>query len=153
MLSCPKCRIPVGEMDTRSGVTDVVCPTCRFAYRFFLGKLVGRNSRQFTVQRQTTKQSGVYKREYELRVELPSKELKVFQFSVPGQDDWILVRKSDWVSLIYTLNRSNQLEELLTIIDTTAGASYAINQPGANSRAIAVVLAVLTFFVSTYVFW
>lgn len=153
MLSCPKCKVPVGEMDLRSGLLDVICSKCHFAYRFFYGKLVGRNSRQVTVQRQTKKQAGSYRREYELRLEVPTGELLTFDFSTPGRDDWVLVRRSDHVLITYTVNKDGKLEDLVSIADTTTGSLYAISSPGANASGTAGALAFVAFLAGFLVVW
>lgn len=153
MLSCPKCSVPVGEMDLGVGILDVICAKCHFAYRFFYGKLAGRNSRQVTLQRQTTKQAGSYRREYELRLETPAGSLLTFDFSTPGKDDWVLVRRGDFVLLTYTVNAQGKLEDLVSVGDTTTGSLYAINKPGATAANSAAGVAALILVVGFFVLW
>jgi hypothetical protein len=143
----------VGEMDLQSGILDVICAKCHFAYRFFYGKLAGRNSRQVTVQRQTKKQTGSYRREYELRIEIASGNLLTFDFSTPGKNDWVLVRRGDYLLLTYTVDKGGKLEDLVSIGDTTTGSSYAISSPGANASGVAAVLAFIVFLGAFVVVW
>jgi hypothetical protein len=152
VFNCPVCHIPIGEV-TAPGVVDLLCPQCRYKYRILSGRLASKSSRQVTVQRQTTKQMGVYKRAYELRLNLPG-GLEVVSFEVNGRDDQVLVRRGDDISIVHSL-RDNRTEEMLAVLDHTTNQIFNIGTPGEKSRQNAALIsclgAVVAFFLSVAV--
>ena len=157
MLSCPTCRVPVGDSNPPRAVVDVVCSKCTYAYRFLFGTVEKRSSRQVTLQRQSTKHAGQYQREYEFRLRTPDGGLESVAFTVDGRDDWILARQRDEVSFVYTL-KSGSVEEMLTVLNLTTGESYVLASAGSKARrnaaifggVVAALVLVVAWFNSSF---
>lgn len=152
LLYCPQCQVPVAEFDLHARSVDATCAKCRFSYRFVGGNVDKRSTRQVTLQRQSTKRVGSYQREYEFRLKLGNGEFEVISLTVPGRDDWILVRRGDIVSVTYTMNGS-QIEDTVAITDHTTGDRYPLAAPGAKSRTAALAFAVFLGLLMAFVLW
>lgn len=152
LLSCPSCMIPIGDALSGHAVLDVVCGKCTFEYRFKSGVLENRLSRQVALQRQTTKQDGIYHREYEFRLRTAGGGLDTIVFTVPGRDDWILARNRDEVTFVYTL-KGGMPDELVTIINKTTCDTYPIAKPGSKAHGMAIGVGWVVFFGLLIVVW
>jgi hypothetical protein len=122
-INCPLCSIPIGRIGN-SGLFKGICTSCKFQYGAVYGKLSGRFSQQLTLRRETSKQSRVYQRQYELRIKTLAKKLEVFTFSTPGKGDWISVRRGDIVSVLFT--------RLLAKVYFLIGREYRILNSGVS---------------------
>lgn len=129
---------------------EAICSRCKYGFQVLYGTLPSRNSRQVTAQRKTKNHPGTYTRQYELRFQLPSSRVEVLQFSVPGREDWIHVRRGDAVSVVHSM-RGRRREELLAIHDHTTGTRYDVGKPGrkaaTNAGCLATVIALVVGFV------
>ncbi len=152
MLSCPSCRVPVGDSNPPRAVVDVVCSKCSYAYRFLFGVIEKRSTRQVTLQRESTKRAGRYQREYEFRLRTPDSGLDTVAFTVGGREDWILVRHRDEASFVYTL-KSGRIEELLTVLNLTTGENYEIASAGSSARKLSLIVSGVVFIVVLFVAW
>jgi hypothetical protein len=144
--------IPIGDVASGQAVLDVVCGKCKFEYRFKSGVLEKRLSRQVTLQRQTTKQDGIYHREYEFRLRTTGGGLDTIVFTVPGRDDWILARSRDEVTFVYTL-KGGVPDELVTVLNETTNDVYPIAKPGSKAHGAAVVVGCVVSFGLLVVVW
>ncbi len=152
ILACPRCSIPHAQSTEKSAILDSTCVKCGYAYRFAFGVVEKRSTRQITLQRESKNHPGSYQREYEFRLRLPNGELETFPFAVPGRDDWILARKGDEVSFVYTLN-NGAIEELLAIENETTGQKYTISKAGSRAQKTALLVAGTLSCLSLIVTW
>ncbi|MEZ4267482.1 MAG: hypothetical protein R3F39_13975 [Myxococcota bacterium] len=151
MVDCPTCQVPIGEI-SREGRLTAVCPTCRYTFGVVAGRLKSRSSRQVTVRRQTRKQSGIYKRSYELRVETPGGDLEILAFVIDGKEDTIAVRRGDDVAMVASM-RGGAVEEYVRLIDFTTATSFRLARPGDSARSAALGFAVAAAVVVFLIAW
>jgi hypothetical protein len=129
---------------------QALCANCRYKFEVVRGRVVGRSTQEITVQQQTTKQSGDYRRAYEFRVERDGGGLEVLEFTVPGKDDWIRVRHGDTAAIVHTM-RGTAREELLAIRNYTNGNNYILSHPGAASQKAATLWACVAAFIAVII--
>jgi hypothetical protein len=139
LLDCPSCEVPIGEISPEGRLT-AVCPQCRYCFGVVAGRLKSRSSRQVTLRRQTRKQTGIYQRTYELRVQTPGGDLEVIAFAIDGKEDTIPVRRGDDIAMVASL-RDGRIEEYVRLIDYTTATSYRLATPGDSARSTAMGVA------------
>ena len=135
MIECPGCRVPVLEV-SEAGRSNGVCPSCNYALEAITGKLSKRYSKQLTIHRKTKSHDGVYKREYEFRIDTPDGRQEMFEFQIDGKEDRIKARRGDRVSVVYTL-RGEALEEIVSVIDHTTNHSWYLASPSGKAKGLA----------------
>lgn len=151
MVDCPTCKVPIGEISARGRLT-AVCPQCRYTFGVVAGRLKSRSSRQVTVRRQTRKQTGIYRRSYELRIETPGGDLEVLAFAIDGKEDTVGVRRGDDVAMVSSM-RGRAVEEYVRLIDYTTATSYALAAPGDSARSTALSVASVVAAAVVLVTW
>jgi hypothetical protein len=128
VVKCPKDGRLLGEVNSKGEFLGV-CGSCGLAYGVHLGTLAGRNSRQESIQRQTSKQRGIYRRIYELRLNQPGGRLYTLEFSISGKNDRITVRKGDVVAVLYQADSKGELQSVLRVDNKTTGDSHFVSSP------------------------
>jgi hypothetical protein len=140
MFLCPKCNASLGEVGP-SGILEEVCSRCHYKFQVLKGRLADRASEQVVLRRETPGQRPEYRRDYELRLELPDR-YEVLSLWTNGPDDRIPVRRGDIVSFVHTMN-GDRREDLLFITDHTTGEQFGLGRIGANARHRAALIALL----------
>ncbi|HEX5971079.1 MAG TPA: hypothetical protein VFY85_04080 [Gemmatimonadaceae bacterium] len=140
MFLCPKCNASLGEVGP-SGILEEVCSRCHYKFQVLKGRLTDRASQEVLLRRETPGQRAEYRRDYELRLELPDR-YEILSLCTSGPDDQIPVRPGDTVSFVHTMN-GDRREDLLFITDHTTGEQYGIGRIGAIARKRAALIALL----------
>lgn len=140
MFLCPKCKSSLGEVGP-SGILEEVCSRCHYKFQVLKGRLVDAVSRQILMRSETRGQRAEYRRDYELRLELPDR-YEVLSLWTNGPDDRIPVRRGDIVSFVHTMNGERR-EDLLFITDHTTGEQFGLGRIGATARNRALLIALL----------
>jgi Zn-finger nucleic acid-binding protein len=110
MFLCPRCNASLGEVGP-SGILEDVCSRCHYKFQVLKGRLADRASEQVVLRRETPGQRPEYRRDYELRLELPDR-YEVLSLCTNGPDDQVPVRAGDIVSFVHTM-KGNQLAQLV----------------------------------------
>jgi len=137
---CPKCNASLGEVGP-TGILEEVCSRCHYKFQVLKGRLVDRASEQVVLRRETPGRRPEFRRDYELRLELPDR-FEVLSLTTSGPDDQIPVRKGDTVSFVHTM-RGDRAEDLIFITDHTTGERFTLGRIGANARNRAAGIAIL----------
>jgi Zn-finger nucleic acid-binding protein len=140
MFLCPKCNASLGEVGP-SGILEEVCSRCHYKFQVLKGRLADCASEQVVLRRETPGQRAEYRRDYELRLELPDR-YEVLSLWTTGPDDRIPVRRGDIVSFVHTMN-GDRREDLLFITDHTTGEQFGLGRIGANARSRAALIALV----------
>ncbi len=127
MFNCPVCDVPIGELGP-SGYLEVVCARCTYAFAV----LVGRMTRAGAVYRH-----GTATNVYEVRLQLPSGELKALRRSSPDVTRWAGHRADHTILAVYTL-RDGRAEDLVGLKDESTGERLSVEEPGRRGRVRAV---------------
>lgn len=127
VFNCPVCDVPIGELGS-SGYLQVVCARCTYTFAV----LVGRMTRAGAVYRH-----GTATRAYEVRLQLPTGELKALRRSSPDLAGWISHRTEHIILAVCTL-RDGRVEELVRLKDESTGEALSVEHPGHRSRIRAV---------------
>jgi len=143
MIECPKCNIALTDIQ-ETGYSEAICSRCKYKYGAVTGRVVKRSTRQITLQRQTTKQSGRYKRYYEFRLDLPDGSMRPIEFTVDGKEDWVLVRRGDNITILFTM-RGDAIEEHVSVSDHTTSQRYVLARPGDTARGTAIGIGSFVF--------
>ena len=116
-----------------------ICNVCHYRYLLTSGILKARYSRQNTVKRQSKKSTGIYNREYELRLMKPNGQLNEIQFQIQGKEDSIKVRKGDYISVLQTLkNRQvDSVADTISVYDHSTKKSYKAGEPDTEAKNVA----------------
>jgi len=142
---CPKCNASLGEIGP-TGILEEVCSRCHYKFQVLKGRLADRSSQQVIVSGETRSQRPLYRREYELRLELPDR-FEVLSLSTSGTADQIPVREGNTVSFVYTMY-GDRREDLLFVTDHTTGERFKLGSVGDSARhraaGIALVLGIGT---------
>lgn len=117
-----------------------LCTGCNYRYCLTFGKLDARYSRQNTIKRKSTKSSGVYKRDYELRLIKPSGQINEICFQIEGKEDEVKVRRGDFISVLQTLN-GDLVVDTVSIYNHTTGKNYKTGKPDAEAESVASLVA------------
>lgn len=120
LVKCGMCGTALAEVPDRTALQKV-CANCHFKYQIINGRVAANESRQ-VVQRR------IY-REYELQVELGSRDVEIVRFSLHERDKPLPVRRGDDVAVVHSM-RGNQLEELLYIQNFTNDRLVQFAWPG-----------------------
>jgi hypothetical protein len=133
IFNCPTCSTPLGELES-AGAQTFLCSKCRFKYRAESGVVQNRSSRQITHQRQSTRQTGVYDREYGFRLAGHESPVQLLTVRIPGKEDRLPTKKGDTVSVIHVM-RGQQQEELVALVNQSTGQLLPVDEPGRRSTA------------------
>ena len=149
MFLCPKCNASLGEVGP-SGILEEVCSRCHYKFQVLKGRLADRTSEVVVVRRETPSQPAQYRRDYELRLDLPDR-YEVLSLRTNGEADRIPVRRGDTVSFVHTM-KGDRREDLLFVTDHTTGEQFRLGSIGATARnraaGIALVLGVATGYLA-----
>jgi hypothetical protein len=149
VVKCPKDGRLLGEIGPKGEFLGT-CAKCKLTYGASLGTLISRHSRQETIQRQTSKQRGVYQRNYELRLNQPGGRLLTIAFTIPGKADTITVRKNDQVVVLYQADSKGDLQSVLRVQNKATGDDQYVGTPKA---ARGVEYLVLTSIIISIAAW
>ncbi|HEY6561399.1 MAG TPA: hypothetical protein VI072_29200 [Polyangiaceae bacterium] len=134
VLDCPHCNIALGEVGDAG--FEVVCARCRYGYCAFTAQVLRRFSRQITLQGRATRQNGIYKRKYELRLALPGGSEQAIDFVVDGHDDSVIVRSKDHVVIVCATFRG-EVRQLLQVVNLSRGETFTLASPDEPNRTSA----------------
>jgi hypothetical protein len=140
MFLCPKCNASLGEVGP-TGILEEICSRCHYKFQVLKGRLASRSSELVTIRRETQGQRAEYRRDYELRLELPDR-YEVLTLYTGGAADQIAVRVGDTVSFVHTM-KGERREDLLFITDHTTGEQFGLGRIGATARHRAAGIALL----------
>jgi hypothetical protein len=144
MDACSLKHLKEGQIDDE-GKIIVLCASCSYRYCLTSGKLDARYSRQNTVKRQSKKSSGVYKREYEIRLLKPDGQINEICFEIEGKEDKVKVRKGDFISVLQTLNEYS-VADTVSVYNHTTNKDYKTGEPDSEAKAIASLAAFIQGF-------
>jgi hypothetical protein len=131
MFLCPKCNASLGEVGP-SGILEEVCSRCHYKFQVLKGRLADRTSEPVLLRRETPGQRAEYRRDYELRLELPDR-YEVLSLCTSGPDDQIPVRPGDTVSFVHTM-KGDHRQDLLFVTDHTTGEQFKLGNVGDTAR-------------------
>jgi len=140
MFLCPKCNASLGEVGP-TGILEEVCSRCHYKFQVLKGRLAARSSELVTVRRETPGQHAQYRRDYELRLDLPDR-YEVLSLTTSGEADKLPMRQGNTVSFVHTM-KGDEREDLLFITGHTTGEQFTIGRIGATARSRAALYALL----------
>jgi hypothetical protein len=131
MFLCPKCNASLGEVGP-TGIFEEVCSRCHYKFQVLKGRLADRASEQVILRRETPGQRAEYRRDYELRLELPDR-FEVLSLCTNGPDDQIPVRPGDTVSFVHSM-KGDRRQDLIFVTDHTTGERFKLGNVGDTAR-------------------
>ena len=131
IIKCPKDKTPIGQVD-RHGSLVATCSKCNIRYGAIYGKLTARGSKQITLQRQTSKQPGRYRRDYDLRIKRPSGGLFNLEFSDKGKEDALAAKRGDQVTIIWQVNAKDGVGRIIKVENNTTSQSTLFARPSGD---------------------
>lgn len=140
MFLCPKCNASLGEIGP-TGILEEVCSRCHYKFQVLKGRLADRSSEVVTTRSETPGQRAEYRRDYELRLDLPDR-FEVLSLCTNGDADKLPMRTGDTVSFVHTM-KGDEREDLLFITDHTTGEQFTLGRIGATARSRAAMFALL----------
>lgn len=138
MFLCPKCNSSLGEVGP-SGILEEVCSRCHYKFQVLKGRLADRTSEQVVLRRETPGQRAEYRRDYELRLELPDR-YELLSLCTNGPDDQVPVRQGDTVSFVHSM-KGDERADLLFVTDHTTGERFKIGNIGDTARRDTAVIS------------
>jgi hypothetical protein len=123
-IQCPACGKPIGLLNKR-GVLQATCVSCRYQLRAVSGILAACSSTLITIKGQSEQHTGLYQRQYELRVVRPDQHLETLEFRQAGKEDLLPFRTGDQV-LVLMLLRGDQHPQILSVRNCTTGREYPV---------------------------
>lgn len=135
-IHCPSCSRLLAEIPIYS--PQVSCAACCKSYGVLHGKLSKRTSLPEAILHFTPRLPGAYRRHYTLEIMTPERDLKVLQFSTPGNRDQVPVRRGDLVSVLYTM-QGYVMKRLIAITNHNTGQNYVLPSP-VSSRSYVITL-------------
>ena len=136
MFSCPNCAQVLGEYPDR-GILVVACAKCSFRYEVTGGIAMTMHSAKIETSPETRGQRAVHIRRFELVIATSPRETIRFAFDTDRTDDWVRIAKGDQCAVVCSM-RGDDREELLFVVNRTAGERFVLANPGQRSRKVAI---------------
>ena len=147
MFSCPNCAQVLGDYPDR-GTLVVACARCTFKYEANGGVAMAMHSQTVELTAASERARAVHIRRFELVVATSIRETVRFTFDTDRADDWVRIAKGDQCAIVFSM-RGDDREELLFVVNRTAGERFVLAKPGQRSKKLAVLGGIVVSAVLT----
>ena len=135
MFTCPNCAQALGDYPDR-GILVVACARCTYRYEVTGGIVMSMHSSKVESSPAVEGRRAMHIRRFALVVAPSARETLRFTFDTDRTDDWVRIAKGDQCAVVFSM-RGDDREELLFIVNRTAGERFVLAKPGQRSKKLA----------------